>query len=355
MTTKLLLPSKALLVLAGLVAFTGLSGCSAIRKAVSGERPPKSTTAPHEVTLDLIGGTREFLVPVAPESITVTIVNRLPAYTYSVATSIRTRDIVPHVPQAPSGFVPTGEGVCAIPLATLETAVYGLTREQDLVRTFSQALSASPAPCVRPIAALKDGLTSQVVLSNLQLRPGDEMVMTVSRAGTDGPASWEFTLHTPPRGRLNVVLGYTFAHNTFNHDRAYAAMAASDTTGGFIIRRTEESPRLYASMPSVLLSWTPHWMRHWYAAPSVTGGISLDPTNFALFTGLAATVVENLTFTGGVTVFPARQLREQYTGSTSAWDSDSIPVACSGEIRALLPPRNSRSVCARPSRARRET
>jgi hypothetical protein len=332
--------STHFLPVATLVALFFLSGMTdAVPRAQ--EPAPQTPPAPQmpappraKLTIDLAAGTRQTL-PLDAGSYSLTLVNAIPGEQYAVTigasalieTSVLTLPagsaVTPFRGVTPS-IQSTGADPCEPDVRRALVNLVGTSQESAVpgARRAVQVALLSCDPASGVVKVAEEVLQKTVIeVSNLpmDLAAESRRLVTIVRATT----TWDVTVSSASRGRVQTMFGWTFAPN---RDEEFFAEAVGDRQ--FVIKARAREPRSLTSLPSVFFTWLP--VDQAFASvqhgPTVGLGVTVGESSAraSVLAGYSVRYNQNIGVVAGLTIYPHRRLDNRYrVGQTIGENLDS--------------------------------
>lgn len=287
-----------------------------------------SSLAAQERRLDL-GGAAAIERTVAPGTrIALVLTNIVPrladTYTVLVRQEAIPLDTLPLPDDVPRLYRKSGDG-CGGAREALDARLDAASNEISVKRIVDAEVTLpSWAECSGTLGGYIRNQTHLVLEDTFVMRPGQRLVVEVTRPGETRPAQWRFVFATEPRGEWRAGYGFTFIPRVY--PQYYTEQVEDDPTK-FEIRREGRAGDFLTSydfIPSILFTWLPSAARYRNWSGGLTAGLGSDLDEVALFGGLAGTFNENVTLAAGLTIHEQPRLASQFSrGQIITEDLDS--------------------------------
>ncbi|WP_144803574.1 hypothetical protein [Maribacter sp. MAR_2009_72] len=165
-----------------------------------------------------------------------------------------------------------------------------------------------------------------------QLKPNEQIIITISRVEDGKKKEWKHILQTQKKGKWLTTYGFTYVANVLKKGEPYFAKQ-SDTA--FSITPLEQRSRL-SFIPSVFFTWFPYKdiNRSW--SPSVTAGVGYDLEAPTAFLGGSFLYHQNIAISIGFAAHQQDFLNGRYNSGDII--NDNLTEAQLNEQRYVINP-----------------
>lgn len=278
------------------------------------DKKPKCSEA-----IDLSSQIGQTITVRANHEVVVCLQNKLPGVFYNVTTERSSVAIPPLTLPADYGKITVKkDGEIKDPCAGLLKEVvdlYAVDDEeklpsivQDLNRKIIAAGSRSECSPeqVEQMNAVLASTTAQAV--TFKLRPGEQIVVKVTRQIDGQQRTWTQTYVTEARGEFQISYGFSFIGQVWDKERVYYA---APTDSAYTIRKENGRNRLVFA-PSLFFTWMPAKSRYEDLSFGVSGGLGFDASRPTIFLGPTLSYNQNIKLHVGVVAHQQRVLLGQY-------------------------------------------